>query len=73
MKGNFETAIKIGRPVAREALQTNKHFVASECPLAGMHIVQGMELQAKDGQAPALSHHPIELFARAYDIAATGA
>ncbi len=73
MKGNFETAIKVGRPVAREAVQAGKSYIASECPLAGLHIVQGMELQAKEGQAPALSHHPIELFARAYGIAATGA
>jgi glycerol-3-phosphate dehydrogenase subunit C len=69
MKGNFETAIKVGRPVAREAVREGKRYVASECPLAGMHIVQGMELQAKDGQVPTRSQHPIELFARAYGIA----
>jgi glycerol-3-phosphate dehydrogenase subunit C len=73
MKGNFETAIKTGRPVAREAVRENKRYVASECPLAGMHIVQGMELQATDGHVPAQSHHPIELFARAYGIAGSGA
>jgi glycerol-3-phosphate dehydrogenase subunit C len=73
MKGNFETAIKVGRPVARDAARENQRYVASECPLAGMHILQGMELQAKDGQVPSRSQHPIELFARAYGIAASGA
>jgi hypothetical protein len=48
MKGNFETAIKVGRPVARQALRDKQPFVASECPLAAMHILQGMEI-AIDG------------------------
>ena len=41
MKENFETALKVGKPVARQALQEPKPFVASECPLAGMHIAAG--------------------------------
>ncbi len=67
---NFETAIKVGRPVARQALKNNKAFLASECPLAGMHILQGMEIAAKGAVAlPERSLHPIELVARAYGIA----
>jgi glycerol-3-phosphate dehydrogenase subunit C len=73
MKENFDTAIKIGRPVAREALRESHPFVASECPLAAMHVLQGMELQAKDETLPTRSHHPIELFARAYGIAINSA
>jgi glycerol-3-phosphate dehydrogenase subunit C len=73
MKGNFETAIKVGRPVARQALNNQKAHVASECPLAGMHIVQGMELMAKGGPTPDRAQHPIELFARAYGITIEGA
>jgi glycerol-3-phosphate dehydrogenase subunit C len=73
MKGNFETAIKTGRPAARQALRENQPFVASECPLAGMHVLQGMELMAKDEHLPDRAHHPIELFARAYGIAVNGA
>jgi glycerol-3-phosphate dehydrogenase subunit C len=68
MKGNFETAIKVGRPVARQALNDKQPFIASECPLAGLHIAQGMELMAKGEHAPARALHPIELFARAYGI-----
>ena len=68
MKGNFETALKVGRPVARQANDSGKTYLASECPLAGMHIVQGMERldQGRQPAGPAL--HPIELFARAYGL-----
>jgi glycerol-3-phosphate dehydrogenase subunit C len=69
MRENFETALKIGKPVARQALRDPKPFVASECPLAGIHILQGMELLAKDEKLPARSVHPIELVARAYGLA----
>jgi glycerol-3-phosphate dehydrogenase subunit C len=65
---NFETAIKVGRPVARQALKNAKPFLSSECPLAGMHIVQGMERLAADEPVPDRAMHPIELVARSYGI-----
>jgi len=43
-------------------------FVASECPLAAAHILQGMERVEDGGKVPAESFHPIELFARAYGV-----
>ena len=67
MKANFETAIKVGKPVARRAVEAKKAYLASECPLAGAHIAQGMERLDGDA-APQESCHPIELFARAYGI-----
>jgi glycerol-3-phosphate dehydrogenase subunit C len=69
LKGNFETAVKEGKPVARQALKTATRFVSSECPLAGMHIVQGMEIETGTGTVPQRQLHPIELVARAYRIA----
>jgi glycerol-3-phosphate dehydrogenase subunit C len=57
MKGNFETAIKHGTPVARQALRDNELYLEYEYPLAALHVL----------------HHPIELFARAYRIAIDGA
>jgi len=69
MKENFETAVKVGRPVARQAAREAKAHLASECPLAGMHILQGMELLTGDEKLPLRAEHPIELFARAYGIA----
>ncbi len=70
MKANFETAIKVGRPVAKQAAEARKQFVASECPLAGMHVLQGMERVEAEGKImPDRAPHPIELFAKAYGLA----
>jgi glycerol-3-phosphate dehydrogenase subunit C len=69
MKGNFDIALKVGKPVARQALQSGKPHIASECPLAADHIVQGMERLATDGAAyPHEPQHPIQLFAKAYGL-----
>ena len=73
MKENFTTAVKVGRPVARQALNDREAFIASECPLAGLHIAQGMELMGRSATAPSSPAHPIELLARAYGIAIDGA
>ncbi|MDF3073212.1 MAG: ferredoxin [Alphaproteobacteria bacterium] len=65
----FEVALKIGKPVARQAAKNGHPHVVSECPLAGEHIVQGMEkLNDSDAQVPAHSRHPVELLARAYGL-----
>jgi glycerol-3-phosphate dehydrogenase subunit C len=69
-KGNFEVALKVGKPVARQARKNATAIVASECPLAGMHILQGMERIEGDAPVPESAPHPIELMARAYGIAA---
>ncbi|HEX7007337.1 MAG TPA: heterodisulfide reductase-related iron-sulfur binding cluster [Alphaproteobacteria bacterium] len=69
MKENFEVALKVGTPVARSAIRAGKRYVASECPLAGAHVLQGMEkLDGEGVVVPPYAPHPIELFARAYGI-----
>ncbi|HWG04091.1 MAG TPA: heterodisulfide reductase-related iron-sulfur binding cluster [Beijerinckiaceae bacterium] len=68
--GNFATALKVGRPVARQASAAGKAFVTSECPLAGVHISQGIDKLANENAKPELINHPIALFARAYGIRA---
>ena len=68
MKENFETAIKVGRPVARQAVNNGKPNVTSECPLAAMHIVQGMERVADGAEVPPEAPHPIQLLARSYGL-----
>jgi glycerol-3-phosphate dehydrogenase subunit C len=68
LKGNFETALKVGKPVARAARESGKRYLASECPLAGLHIQQGMEKVPSEKPAPAASQHPIEILARAYGL-----
>jgi glycerol-3-phosphate dehydrogenase subunit C len=67
MKDNFDTALKIGRPVARRAAEAARSHVASECPLAAIHIGQGMGM-LDNVDAPAATPHPIELMARSYGI-----
>jgi glycerol-3-phosphate dehydrogenase subunit C len=71
MKENFSTALKVGRPVARTAIKNAKAHLASECPLAGEHIVQGAERLDEEGVKPAEAFHPVVLFARAYGLAFT--
>jgi glycerol-3-phosphate dehydrogenase subunit C len=69
---HFETAIKVGRPTARQVRGSAKAFVTSECPLAGTHIAQGMEKLGGEGEQPQLVTHPIQLFAQAYGIGPHG-
>jgi len=65
---HFETALKVGRPVARQARDAAKAFVTSECPLAGLHIRQGIAKLKPDDDQPILIDHPIQLLGRAYGI-----
>ena len=66
MKDNFETALKVGKPVARQARRAQPAWVVSGCPLAGDHIVQGMQAIDEDGPTVRSASHPVELLARAY-------
>lgn len=72
MKDNFEVALKVGKPVARQAakaVEAGAKHIVSECPLAREHILQGME-DLPDGKAPEVSsaQHPIQLMAKAYGL-----
>ena len=72
MKDNFEVALKVGKPVARQAakaLENGGGHIVSECPLAREHILQGLEA-LKDGVAPEVTdaQHPIQLLAKAYGL-----
>ena len=68
MKDNFEVALKVGKPTARNMSKSGPKHIASECPLAGEHILQGIERLGEDKPLPELSGHPIELVARAYGL-----
>ena len=69
MKGNFDVALKVGKPTARQTAKSGKKYVASECPLAGTHIMQGIERLGGEAPDIELAPHPIILFARAYGLA----
>ncbi len=70
MKKNFDVAIKVGQPAARQASEAEHGVVVSECPLARDHMVQGMEMLADDKKAPdvAAVQHPIQVLAKAYGL-----
>jgi len=64
-KQNFDTAVKVGRPAAKAVVKDNPAYVVSECPLAGPHLKQVMELSGVE-TVPERVGHPIEVMAKAY-------
>lgn len=72
MDDNFETALKVGKPVVRQAQTLDNRLVLSECPLAGDHIIQGLEKahkeEKKEGSFKFTTAHPIEILATAYGL-----
>jgi glycerol-3-phosphate dehydrogenase subunit C len=69
MKNNFETAIKVGKPVARDTVKMASRYVVSECLLARDHILQGVERLDNESLAskPEQVQHPIEIMAISYE------
>jgi glycerol-3-phosphate dehydrogenase subunit C len=71
MKDTFPVAMKVGKPAMRAVAAQARGHVASDCPLAGKHLVQGaQELDASDGKVLPVreAEHPIEIFAKAYGL-----
>ncbi|MEC9078363.1 MAG: heterodisulfide reductase-related iron-sulfur binding cluster [Pseudomonadota bacterium] len=71
MKENYDTALKVGKPAAKQVVQGGLKAVVSECPLAGIHILQTMEDVVGEEEASRLPEtvpHPVELMAKAYGI-----
>ena len=64
-KENFDTAVKVGKPAAKALAQGNPDYMVSECPLAGTHLKQVMEI-SETGPVPDRVGHPIEIMAKAY-------
>ena len=69
MVENFETAIKVGTPAARQIKKAEKSYVVSECPLAGEHLLQATA-RLDDVTVPDQAPHPIELLAKAWGLSA---
>ena len=68
MEENFDVALKVGKPAARQARKSEAAYVASECPLAAAHLRQGMERLGDKQPLPKTVAHPILLLAQAYGI-----
>ncbi len=64
----YPVALKVGKPVARQAMKNGNAFLVSECPLARDHIVQGIEAEGGDVSGIEACQHPIQLLARAYGL-----
>jgi len=65
-KQNFDRAIRIGKPAARNLVKENPDIVVSECPLAGPHLRQ--VIAANGAEPPSRIGHPIEVMAQAYGL-----
>ncbi|MBN8502025.1 MAG: hypothetical protein J0M19_12835 [Sphingomonadales bacterium] len=65
-KENFERAVKVGRPAARNLVKDQPDLVVSECPLAGPHLKQ--VIAANGAEPPTRIGHPIEVLALAYGL-----
>lgn len=69
MVDHYETGLKIGKPAMTQAKKLNNRLVLSECPLAGEHLIQGLEKIAKpEEETRFTTAHPIEIFAKAYGL-----
>ena len=71
-KQNFDVATKFAKQTVKKMSASKPSYVCSECPLAGKHIVQGMEpvqdAAASGDDTPKIEHatHPIQILAKAY-------
>ncbi len=64
-----ETSMKIGRPVFNRVSRAEADHYASDCPMAGDQIHNGLEKADKDGSGNVEGpKHPMKLFRMAYDI-----
>lgn len=81
MKNNFDNAMKVGQPVMRAINKEGFPLVASECPLAAMHLAQGCSSQGcgqsdptsvppktTDDTATKTFVHPIQIMAHAWGL-----
>ena len=66
MKDTFEVGLKVGKPVARQAVKAANPHVVSECPLARDHILQGIERLGETVDGVSSAQHPVQLLAKAY-------
>ena len=70
VKQTHDVAVKVGRPAYRQVVAQARGHIASDCPLAGLHIVENSKVLAeKEGKTIApKAEHPIEILARAFGL-----
>ena len=62
----YETALKIGRPAMRQVADFKPSYFASDCPLAGHHLEEGLDRM--EGKGEAKLRHPLTLLRMAYGL-----
>ncbi len=67
-KGNFAVATKFAQQTVRRATDAKKSYLASECPLAGKHLAQGIADAGGPPPEGRRAFHPIEILAKAYGL-----
>ncbi|MDG2242427.1 MAG: heterodisulfide reductase-related iron-sulfur binding cluster [Rhodospirillaceae bacterium] len=65
-KENFSVATKFAKQTVKKLTDAKPTYVCSECPLAGKHLVQGMEALGEDAPKIDQSVHPIQVLAKSY-------
>jgi glycerol-3-phosphate dehydrogenase subunit C len=63
-----DNAKKIGKPVFRAVVEQNPTWIASDCQLAGHHIVDGVNSLSDTKDADSKLINPITLVRKAYGI-----
>ncbi len=58
----YANSMKIGAPVFRQMASGEPNFIASDCPIAGRHIEQGI------GESGSVRAHPLTLLRMAYGL-----
>ena len=67
-KGNFDIATKFAKQTVKRVADGKKTYLASECPLAGKHLAQGMETVDPTSPQASGSLHPIQILAKSYGL-----
>jgi glycerol-3-phosphate dehydrogenase subunit C len=68
LKDTRPLAQKVSRPTVRSAAGFDNAHIASDCPLAAKHIVQGVREMADGAVKKIEPEHPVQLMARAYGL-----
>jgi glycerol-3-phosphate dehydrogenase subunit C len=70
LKETRPLANKVARPAVRSVAGFDNAHIASDCPLAAKHIVQGVREMADSTTKTIEPEHPVQLMARAYGLIA---
>jgi glycerol-3-phosphate dehydrogenase subunit C len=68
MKKTRPSAVKIGKPTAKQVAQKATAELCSDCPLACGHVGQMLIAELPAGAAQPRQSHPIEILARSYGL-----